>query len=135
MYKKILIPVDGSSKSLIAARHGAELASRFGSSVTLIHIIPVLPLDLRGMVINKFRAEAKELLKKVARDLERFNISIDLKVKSGKTADCICRVARKYQYDLIVIGSRGLSEVKGYLLGSVSNAVTMHAPCPVLIIR
>lgn len=135
MYKKILVPIDGSGKSLLAACHGAELASNFGASVTLIHVIPVLPLDVRGMVINQFRAEAKELLKKVARDLDRFNVSIDIKVKTGKTAESICIIARKHKYDLIVIGSRGLSEVKGYLLGSVSNAVTIHAPCPVLIIR
>ena len=40
MYKKILVPIDGSGKSLLAACHGAELASNFGASVTLIHVIP-----------------------------------------------------------------------------------------------
>lgn len=135
MYKKILIPIDGSGESVFAARHGVGLASKFGASVTLVHVMPVLPLDVRSMVIDRFREEARELLKKVAQDINTFKIPIDTKIISGKTADSICKIARKHKFDLIVIGSRGLSEVKGYLLGSVSNAVTTHAPCPVLIIR
>ena len=135
MYKKILIPIDGSRESILAATQGVQLAAKFGTTITFVHIIPVLPLDVRGMVIDRFRAEACELLKKVAGDLDKFEVSIDIKINTGKTADSICRKARKRKYDLIVIGSRGLSEVKGYLLGSVSNAVTVHAPCPVLIIR
>ncbi|MEM2981913.1 MAG: universal stress protein, partial [Candidatus Bathyarchaeia archaeon] len=49
--------------------------------------------------------------------------------------DIIVNIAKEEKTDLIIIGSRGLSGVKRFLLGSVSNRVSHHAPCPVLIVR
>jgi len=47
----------------------------------------------------------------------------------------ICREAKEGRFDLVIMGSRGLGEIKGYLMGSVSNRVVRHASCPVLIVR
>ncbi len=54
MYKKILIPVDGSEKSQAAVRKGAEMASIFGATVTLFHVVPVLTIDrFRSIIIDE----------------------------------------------------------------------------------
>lgn len=136
MYKRILIPVDGSEKSALAARQGAELASKFGSAATLFHVVPVLPVDrVRSIVLDEAKVHGQEMLKQFARDLSSFNIAIDSEIVPGHPADAICIKARVDKYDLIVMGSRGLSGVKGYLLGSVSSKVARHAPCAVLIVR
>lgn len=136
MYKKILIPVDGSEKSALAARQGAELASKLEATVTLFHVVPVLPVDrFRSIVIDEVKVQGKELLKQAARDIAEFNVPTDTEMVPGHPADAICLKARMDKYDLIVMGSRGLSGVKGYLMGSVSSAVTRYAPCAVLIVR
>ncbi len=136
MYKKVLIPIDGSEKSMHAARVGAELASKFGAEVALFHVIPVLPIDrFRSIVIDEVKVQGKEVLKQAARDIAQFNISTDTEMVPGHPSDAICLKARMDKFDLIVMGSRGLSGVKGYLMGSVSSAVTRHAPCSVLVVR
>ncbi|HBC93441.1 MAG TPA: universal stress protein [Pelotomaculum sp.] len=136
MYKKILIPVDGSEKASLAARQAAELASILGSEVTLFHVVPILPVDrFRSIVIEESRLQGKELLEQVRKELDEFNITIDTDMVPGHPADAICLKARVDKYDLIIMGSRGLSGVKGYLMGSVSSAVTRYAPCSVLIVR
>ncbi|TEB18025.1 putative universal stress protein [Pelotomaculum sp. FP] len=136
MYKKILIPVDGSEKASLAARQAAELASILGSEVTLFHVVPILPVDrFRSIVIEESRLQGKELLEQARKELDEFNITIDTDMVPGHPADAICLKARVDKYDLIIMGSRGLSGVKGYLMGSVSSAVTRYAPCSVLIVR
>lgn len=136
MYKKILIPVDGSEKASLAAHQAAELASILGSEVTLFHVAPILPVDrFRSIVLEESRTQGKELLEQTKKELDKFNIQIDTDMVPGHPADAICLKARVDKYDLIIMGSRGLSGVKGYLMGSVSSAVTRYAPCPVLVVR
>lgn len=135
MYKKILVPVDGSEKSLQAARHGARLAAEFDASVTLLYVVPEMPADIRSIVIKEINNQGKNLLRKAAQVVASYDVFVEQKILQGHPAETICKKARLHKYDLIVIGSRGLSGVKGYLLGSVSMAVTVHATCPVMIIR
>lgn len=136
MYKKILIPVDGSEKASLATHQAAELASILGSEVTLFHVVPILPVDrFRSIVIEESRTQGKELLEQARKEIAEFNITIDSDIVPGHPADAICLKARVDKYDLIIMGSRGLSGVKGYLMGSVSSAVTRYAPCPVLVVR
>jgi len=57
------------------------------------------------------------------------------RLETGQVADTIINIAKEESSDLIVIGSRGLSGAKRFLLGSISNSVSHHAECPVLIVR
>lgn len=136
MYKKILIPVDGSEKASLAAHQAAELASILGSEITLFHVVPILPVDrFRSIVVEESRIHGKDLLEQLRKELAHFDITIDTDMVPGHPSDAICLKARSDKYDLIIMGSRGLSGVKGYLMGSVSSAVTRYAPCPVLVVR
>jgi nucleotide-binding universal stress UspA family protein len=136
MYKKILMPIDGSEKSALAAHQGAELAAKLGASITLFHVVPVLPVDrFRSIVLDEAKVQGKELLRSTSAELSSYNVPVDTEMVPGHPADAICVKAKMDKYDLIVMGSHGLSGVKGYLLGSVSSSVSRYAHCAVLIVH
>ena len=136
MYKKILIPIDGSEQSTESALQGAELAQIIGATVTLFHVVPVLPVDrFRSIVIDEIKVQGKEILKQAEQDIAKFEVPVDTDMVPGHPADAIVLKARLEEYDLIIMGSKGLGAVKIYLLGSVSSTVSKHAHCSVLIVR
>lgn len=145
MYKKILVPVDGSEKAAKAALHGAELASKLGADLTLFHVVPSIPAyintspdhfsSVQQSIMDEFFRHGQEILTQVKEDLAAYRLNISTDITIGQPADEICKKAKDIGCDLLVMGSRGLGEIKGYLMGSVSNRVTRHAICPVLIVR
>jgi nucleotide-binding universal stress UspA family protein len=146
VFAKMLLPVDGSQCSLRAVRAASEIANRFQSEVTLLHVMhmPEGILAAAGMAaMAGTEADAMEMLDQAARRiLDEARPLLDLpdervkrQVEYGHPAEVISRVAAEGQHDLMVMGSRGLSEVGAFFLGSVSARVLHHAPCPVLIMR
>ncbi len=145
MYKKILVPLDGSDTANIAAGHAVELAAKTGAEVTLFHVIPALPPyvnrygeHLGGayqQIHSELEATGEDILKKARENLANSGVKLDVKILWGNPAEEICSEAREGNYDLIVMGSRGLGEIKGFIMGSVSNRVVRHASTPVLIVR
>lgn len=145
MYKKILVPVDGSEKAAKAALHGAELASKLGAELIIFHVVPSLPSyvntspdsfgNIQQSIIDEFYRNGRDILTLVQDDLAAYQLSIQTDIAIGQPADEICKKIKACGIDLVVMGSRGLGEIKGYLMGSVSNRVTRHATCPVLIVR
>lgn len=142
MVQHLLIAVDGSPSSHHAANHGLGLARQTGAKVTLVFVLeapPVIPVGpLSGYVmtspprteadLERARAELKSLAKDTT-------VSVDSRVELGAPADVICELAERLNVDLIVIGARGLTAGTRWLLGSVSDRVVHHAPCPVLVVR
>ncbi|MDO7785967.1 universal stress protein [Desulforamulus aquiferis] len=145
MYSKLLVPVDGSDRAAKCLTHTIELAQKLGAKVTLMHVVPSLPpyvntsVDRLGQaqqsIIEELMRNGKEMLEDLLSSVAGKGVDVDLYTVMGQPADEILEKARAENYDLIVIGSRGLGEIKGYLMGSVSNRVSRHASCPVLIIR
>lgn len=142
MISHVLIAVDGSPSSHHAANQGFGLARQTGAKVTLAFVLespPVIPVGpLSGYVmtspprtdadLEKARAELKAL----AHDA---GVPVETRVELGSPADVLCELADRLAVDLIVIGARGLSAGTRWLLGSVSDRVVHHAPCPVLVVR
>ncbi|GAB6157778.1 universal stress protein [Desulfotomaculum varum] len=145
MYKKILVPLDGSDRARKALSHAVELAAKLAAKITLMHVVPSLPpyvntaVDRLGQaqqaIVDELMRNGKELLDQYISMVSNKNIAVDTFIVMGQPADEILEKARAENYDLIILGSRGLGEIKGYLMGSVSNRVSRHASCPVLIIR
>ncbi len=138
MFSRILVPVDGSRYAENAIRHASDLAGKYGSSVTLIHVVAtrVYAMAEVGVLISKdLEKEGMEILRKSQELASSLGISANTRLVSGVPAEEILRFAESEKFDLIVMGSRGLSEVKAFLLGSVSDKVSHHARCPVLIVR
>jgi len=145
LYNKILVAVDGSEQAAKAALHGAELAVKLGADLILFHVVPTLPSyasispDQLGCVQHdgeeEFYKQGREILSRVKDELAAYEINISSEISVGHPADEICKMAIKCKCDLLIMGSRGLGQIKGYLMGSVSNRVCRLVDCPVLIMR
>jgi nucleotide-binding universal stress UspA family protein len=145
MYKKILVPMDGSEKANAAAEHAIELAAKIGAEVTLYHVIPALTPyvnrysdnmgDAYQQIQNELQTTGEDTLQKAQDNYAKSGVKLDTKILWGNPAEEICREARERGFDLIVMGSRGLGEISGFIMGSVSRRVARHASTPVLIVR
>ncbi|MFZ3171455.1 MAG: universal stress protein [Carboxydocellales bacterium] len=145
--EKILLPTDGSEHSLKAARYARKLLERSPlSSLTILHVsdIPkevlahgyMLEVTIDPQVIKDLTETQKEQAINVTKkEFMNGNFRIDILNQLGNPVQIICDLVEKEGYDLIIMGSRGLGELKGILLGSVSDRVSHLAKCPVLIVK
>lgn len=140
MYKKILVPLDGSIIADLAAEHAVDLAKLLAAEVTFLHVISVRAnIDRSGEgyhgIYQDLLIKGQEIIKNAEEAYGSFGVSINGKLIWGNPLEGICMEAKEGRYDLIVMGSRGLSEIKGFLIGGVINKVVRYAPCPVLVVR
>jgi nucleotide-binding universal stress UspA family protein len=158
MARSIVVGTDGSEPADEAVRQATDLASREGARlhlVTAYHDPQILrerttiwSNDPKGMLdtgrpggsaqttqIVDLREVAESVLKRAARDALSKGVEVETHARKGQPAEVIIDVANQEQADLIVVGSRGLTGIKRYLLGSVSSKVSEHAPCNVMIVR
>jgi len=135
---RMLIAVDGSKYGLEAVKAAAKLAAERGiEKVTLINVIPVAysTLGPTPVAAPPEDIEAWEVFDEPRELLARAGVKAELLLRTGDPADEIIQAAKEGGFDLIVVGHRGLSTVKAFLMGSVSNRVVAHAPCSVLVVR
>ena len=142
MFTRILLGSDGSEGALKAADVAATLADRFKAHLTLINVFQPIPacgpfrevvnFDLEKQHIRETQEQA---VCQVRRVVEKLCVPYQTHWEIGYPATEIVRVAEADGCDLIVLGSRGLSDIKAFLLGSVADYVVHHAHCPVLIVR
>lgn len=138
--KQILVAVDGSDSSCRAAAFAAELARCAGASLTLIHVIHaegmILPgaSALSGEELEAARDRVAEPAIAAARAAVG-ELEPDCETTIGNPSMEIVGYAKDNDTDLIVMGSRGRSDFKELLLGSVSSQVMHHAHCNVTIVR
>jgi nucleotide-binding universal stress UspA family protein len=145
MFKKILVPVDGSSNSWKALDTAKGLASKFGGELIVLHVVQTYSsanLYLSGGSDISLTSENRQLshigsrVLETARDrMSDFHGRVRFIMEVGHASDKVVDVAREEEVDSIVIGSRGLRGVKEFLLGSVSSEVSQHSPVPVLIVK
>ena len=140
MFDKILLAVDGSEHALHAARKAAELARTMKSSefriVVSYDTIPVyLGEPNMQFAIDARKTDAEEILNLAVKEVGDIPCEIHTEIIEGNAAEAIIDVAVTRKSDVIVMGSRGLGRLAGLLLGSTSQKVLAHAPCPVLIVR
>ena len=146
MFNKILLASDGSEDAMNAAAVAAEMATKFGSKVVVVNVFTMPPmvtpyvgslgLDLDPVALNRIADEAQAAVcKHTGEVLAKAGVSYETRNEIGNPAEVIITTAEEEKCDLIVLGSRGLSGVQSFFLGSVSDRVTHHAHCPVLIVR
>lgn len=139
MFRKILVGYDGSAHAQQALKVALDLANKYGAAVTAVSVAHVPDFadtrdEINGAIHDAERFYAQSLVR--ARELaERENVTLETKIVPGHPADALVHLAEKEGYDLIVVGDRGLSGVKRYLLGSVSEKTVRYAHCPVLVIK
>jgi nucleotide-binding universal stress UspA family protein len=140
MLRYVMLATDGSAAAQRATDFAAALAARYGARVTVLHTFPPVP-DFLGeptysQTLDKTLGEAQALVGDVAKRLRAQGITdVDAEVVEGPAASAILDMAESRAPDLLVVGARGLSAWKGLVRGSVSQAVTQGAACPVLVIK
>jgi nucleotide-binding universal stress UspA family protein len=140
MYNHILLGVDGSENALHAAKTAGDLARNMKSEnlrivVAFEPVPPYLGQPNFQVVISARLKEADEILEKALEIVGKIPGEVHTEILEGSPAEAILDVANTRKSDLIVMGSRGLGRLAGVLLGSQSQKVVQHAPCPVLIVR
>jgi len=148
MFQNIIVALDGSKHSKRAAHVAIDLAKRYGSKLQFITVTkkpPRLSDELqRYMDIEHLKGTTDVLVTNVAKNIlaeaeedarSKGLETVKTIAKSGPVARTIVDVAKRQKADLIVMGSRGLGTVEGFLLGSVSHKVVSLADCNVMTVR
>ncbi len=140
MFDKILLAVDGSDHALHATRKAAELARAVKpEELRIVVAYDPIPLYLGEpnlqIAITNRKGEAEAILAAAIKEMGKVPCEIHTEIIEGDNASAIIEVATTRGSDLIVMGSRGLGRLAGLLIGSTSQKVVAHAPCPVLIVR
>ncbi len=145
MFGSIVVGTDGSETAGEAVRQATELAKKTGSQIDLVSAYePVssarlreeaqqVPRDLEWMVNP--REDVDATLESAAEQVKEAGVDVQVFAREGDPADAILDVAEERNAGLIVVGNKGMTGAKRFLLGSVPNKVSHHAPCSVLIIR
>jgi nucleotide-binding universal stress UspA family protein len=145
VFRTIVVGTDGSETAQKAVDAAVELAQLSGAGLELVSAYePVsnqrlrreareLPADFDWMIHR--RAEVDETLEHAAGAARAAGVTARAHAREGDAADAILDVAEELAADLIVVGNKGMTGAKRFLLGSVPNRVSHHAPCAVMIIR
>ena len=146
MIRSIVVGTDGSETATKAVREAAELAAKIDAGMEIVSAYePVgtqrlkeearqVPEDMQWMVSPREDVEAT--LRDATEMVQELGVSaVRCHAREGDPADAILDVAEEQGSDLIVVGNKGMTGAKRFLLGSVPNKVSHHAPCSVLIIR
>jgi len=137
MFERIVLAVDGSEPAQRAVPVAADIASKYGSEVIAVHVLEK-QIGRGGLVALETTEEALEIADHAAKSLKDAGVSaraVAESVISGRVAQEIMEVAASEDAGLIVMGSRGMSDWQGLLIGSVAHKVLHLCSVPVLIVR
>jgi len=153
MYEKILVPLDGSEPSNHALDHAVSIATKYGATLKLLAVVPQMVLPVfpdegfgtapvtaaKDMVRYQEKmkelyvgvlSEAKEKLK-----AEHPDLKVETTLREGRPSATIVEIAEDDGVDLIVMGSRGVGGITGWILGSTSRRVVDSCTKPILIVK
>ncbi len=133
MYQKILVPVDGSEHSRRALQEAIKISKMTNGSITLLNVQPNRPKIMTTPKQNE--ATQSIVLTEDQRIVQSEGVPADTLLLEGNIVDTIVKTAKEGNFELIVVGARGLSKFEEILLGSVSHGVAEKAPCPVIVTR
>jgi nucleotide-binding universal stress UspA family protein len=145
MFNSIVVGTDGSETAAQAVRQAVDMAGAVGATLELVSAYaPVseqrlraekrdAPEDLHWAINPRQAVEAS--LADAADVAREAGVSVTTHARQGDPANAILEVAEERQADLVIVGNKGMTGAKRFLLGSVPDKVSHHAPCSVLIVR
>jgi nucleotide-binding universal stress UspA family protein len=145
LIEKILVAIDGSDHSSHALDFALDLARKYSAKILLLTVVPPVFLPMTSLNVMKSQAVAdasaelensfREVLSVAEEKVKRqTSLNVFTRLEHGNPDEVIIETARLGDFDIIVIGSRGLGR-RDFALGSVSSRVADNAPCPVLIVK
>jgi len=152
---KLLVPIDGSKASINALRKAIDIAKKYDFSMTLLTVVEESHISSFGRnqnfwhqvdgsiisdgveheVMSKLKENATELLDNIVAALDFSGFDLEKIVVTGEPSIEILELAKNETFDLIVMGNKGMSKIKRFFTGSVTQRVIAEAPCPVLSIH
>ena len=147
MYETIVVGTDGSETAGIAVHHATMLAKSTGATLHIVHAYRAVTMGEAGLAattggptidvegVNSDIAEkSAAVCAHAATGAERSGVKVETHSVRGDPCDALVAVAKEAGADLLVVGNRGMTSVKRFVLGSVPNKISHHAPCSVLIV-
>jgi len=146
MYKTIVVGTDGSTTAGRAVAHAASLARATGATLHIVHAFqPVSPLAAIGPdggaaamsvgLAEMTETQARAILERSAAATDGEGIIVETHLSSGDAASALLDTAEQLDADLVVVGNRGMSGARRFVLGSVPNKISHHCPCSLLIVN
>jgi len=148
MFRRILVPIDGSTTSNRGLEEAIGLASDQKAKICLLHVVDELAVGADGMMymppsyidefIRALRAGGKELLVRAEAKVRKHGIEVEavlLETVGRRVADLIIKQAKKWRADVIVLGTHGRRGLSRVVMGSDAELVVREAPVPVLLVR
>lgn len=136
-WQRILLATDGSKYSKAAAKRAIDFAKSYGGELKVISVVDVptefyaeSPKTVEGLV-----NEAKGYVEAVSKQAEASGVKADAIVREGEIYRVITDIAKEQKADIIVTGSHGRTGLKRLLMGSVTEKIIGHTPCPVLVVK
>ena len=144
MYKVIVVGTDGSGRAGVAVRAALGLAKASGATLHVVHVVRTTSTTALGaeyvdpsaiVAANaEMHDQGNRICELVVADAEREGVPTEIHNVEGDPGDVLIKVAEGVDADLLVIGNRGMTGVKRFVLGSVPNKVSHHCPCSLLIV-
>lgn len=148
MMKRILVPIDGSAHAFKALGFASEVAAKFGAEMLLLHVVSSreLPETVRQFAQAEHiegppeyvyeKVIAENILQKAKEQAREQGVeSVRTRIAEGDAAHMIVELARREHADAIIMGTRGLSDLRGMMVGSVAHKVCHLAGCTVITVR
>jgi nucleotide-binding universal stress UspA family protein len=145
VFKRIVVGTDGSDTASVAVQHATELARTTGAKLDVVSAFEPVPQDrlrnesqqVPGDIAHGVgpREDVNVHLEAAAGQAKEVGVEASTHAREGDPADAILDVAEETGADLIVVGNKGMTGARRFLLGSVPNKISHHAPCGVYIVR
>ncbi|WP_078429428.1 universal stress protein [Alkalihalobacterium alkalinitrilicum] len=139
MFKRILLPADGSEHSIRAAEKAITISK--GTNEAMVTVLYVVDGNISKADVLKnwdalgIASQRKAKLSAIEQQAKMEKVKYEIKIVRGEPGAAIVKYANDHHYDLIVMGSRGLNVLQEMVLGSVSHKVAKRAHCPVMIVK
>jgi nucleotide-binding universal stress UspA family protein len=145
VYRKIMVPLDGSKMAECVIPHVETVAKLGNASVELVHVIEQIELPTRGgialsvddlkQIEEHSKQQAETYLLEVARRLKIAGIKSHSKLLTGKAADSLVDYIQGNEFDLIIMATHGRSGISRWFWGSVADKILYSSKTPVLLVR
>jgi len=153
MMEKILVAVDGSEHSKKALTYAIELTKKSDGKITIVNVYSTVvpqtqPIDglstpamsgtsaaLAAKIAEDAKLRGEEILTEAERSAKELGVQVEKILREGDAVNEIVAAAKAGNFNLIVVGHRGMSKLREFLLGGVSEGVSHKSLCPVLIVK
>ena len=135
-FRNCLVPYDNSPNSKRALKKAFALAELAGGTITLVHVISYHKAV--GKIVEPYKetiiGHVKKFFNQIERDASKSGISLKTQILYGSPSEEILKFMKNKNFDMVIMGRRGVTKITGPALGSVSNALVQNSKIPVLIV-